>query len=160
MFAYNGGKAPFTGVWWGMLIAPEEYRLFADLVKRVVLLDVLERVLERDCRTLANAPVKMGRPIGKMLEEARKRVAREALDARRKLRRIGGEIIEVKQLSDAREVKARFRGFLHSQRYVNEWLRSECEETFLRLLSNRNFCAISAAGPVEPSRRMEYNESK
>ena len=113
-----------------MLIAPEEYRRFADLVKRVVLLEVLERVLERDCRAIANTPVKMRRPIGKMLEETRRRVARDALNARKELRRIGGEIIEVNQLSHAREVKARFRGFLHTQRYVNEWLRSECEETF------------------------------
>lgn len=143
-----------------MLIAPEEYRLFADLVKRVVLLEVLERVLERDCRAIANTSVKMRRPIGRMLEETRTHVAREALNARRKLRRIGGEIIEVKQLADAREVKARFRGFLHTQRYVNEWLRSECEETFLRQLADRNFCSISAAGPVEPSRRMEYNGPK
>ncbi|PRX42630.1 hypothetical protein CLV97_101119 [Planifilum fimeticola] len=143
-----------------MLIAPEEYRLFADLVKRVVLLEVLERVLERDFRTIANTPVKMRRPIGKALEEIRKRVARDALNARRELRRIGGEIIEVRQLSDVREVKARFRGFLHTQRYVNEWLRSECEETFLHQLSSQDFCSVSEAGPVEPSRRMEYNESK
>jgi hypothetical protein len=113
-----------------MLIAPEEYRRFADLVKRIVLLEVLERVLERDCRAIASTSVKMRRPIERMLEETRDRVVRDALYARRELRRIGGEIVEVRQLPDAREVTARFRGFLHTQRYVNEWLRSECEEQF------------------------------
>jgi hypothetical protein len=122
-----------------MLIAPEEYRRFADLVKQIILLEVLERVLERDCRAIASTPVKMRRPIKRMLEETRERVARDALDARRELRRIGGEIIEVKQLPDIREVKARFRGFLHTQRYINEWLRSECEELFRFYWSEKNF---------------------
>ncbi|MGI6127528.1 MAG: hypothetical protein ACOYEF_11275 [Planifilum sp.] len=113
-----------------MLIAPEEYRRFADLVKRIVILEVLERVLERDCRVIASSPVKMRRPFEGMLQELRERVAQDARQARRELRRIGGEILEVKQLPDSRQVKARFRGFLHTQRYVNEWLRSECEEHF------------------------------
>lgn len=126
-----------------MLIAPEEYRRFADLVKQIILLEVLERVLERDCRAIASTPVKMRRPIKRMLEETRERVARDALEARRELRRIGGEIIEVKQLPDIREVKARFRGFLHTQRYINEWLRSECEELFRFYWSEKNFEANS-----------------
>ena len=126
-----------------MLIAPEEYRRFADLVKQIVLLEVLERVLERDCRAIASTPVKMRRPIKRMLEETRERVARDAVDAHRELRRIGGKIIEVKQLPDIREVKARFRGFLHTQRYINEWLRSECEELFRFYWSEKNFEANS-----------------
>lgn len=126
-----------------MLIAPEEYRRFADLVKQIILLEILERVLERDCRAIASTPVKMRRPIKRMLEETRERVARDALEARRELRRIGGEIIEVKQLPDIREVKARFRGFLHTQRYINEWLRSECEELFRFYWSEKNFEANS-----------------
>ena len=62
-----------------MLIAPEEYRLFADLVKRVVSAGCVGTGLGTGLSGHRKQPRKMRRPIGRMLEEARKRVAREAL---------------------------------------------------------------------------------
>ncbi|OYD08941.1 hypothetical protein [Paludifilum halophilum] len=114
-----------------MLVAPEDYRRFADGVKRVVLLEVLEKALERDRVCLNRFPFRMRRALVPLFESASDWVFRELGEQRRVLRQIGGEIIEVSQLEDCRKVRARFRGFLYTHRYMNGWLRSECEDLLL-----------------------------
>jgi hypothetical protein len=111
-----------------MMIPPEEYNRFADLIKRLVVLDVLARALEIDQRGMERLPLKFGRVWKETMAEVMQRVEQERVQCRRQLRRCGGHIVEVRQWSDAREVQARFRGFFYRHWFDNEWLRSECEE--------------------------------
>lgn len=115
-----------------VLIYPEEYKQFARLVKQITLLDVLGRALRVDQFTLSCASFKLQRPIEQQFEKTRKQIDQDLVQARRALRGMGGKIIEVRQRTDVREVKARFRGFIYTKSYVNELLRGECE----RLLSS------------------------
>jgi hypothetical protein len=111
-----------------MMIPPEEYNQFADLVKKLVILDVLARALQIDQQGMEQLPLKLGRVWKETMADAIRRVERERVQCRRQLRQCGGHIVEVRQWVDAREVQARFRGFFYRQRFDNEWLRSECEE--------------------------------
>lgn len=133
-----------------MLMYPEEYRDFARLVKKVTLLDVLERALRVDHLTVTRTPFKLRRPIERQFEKIKLQVERDLIAARRSLREMGGEIIEVQQLKDVREVKARFRGFLYTQSYMNELLRGECE----RLLSTY-WITVSSDEREHPIKPME-----
>ncbi|WP_380704333.1 hypothetical protein [Salinithrix halophila] len=111
-----------------MLVYPEEYQDFAGQVKRVILLEVLESVLRLDGRQLEEPRLKLWRLMRRWLGDTLEWVQSELSDTRRFLRQTGGEIIRVRQLEDCREVTAKFRGFIYTQRYMNEWIRSECEE--------------------------------
>jgi hypothetical protein len=111
-----------------VLLYPEEYDRFAELVRQAVMLEVLERVLVLDCARVGQLPVKMQRPLKRLWMETLGRVQEDLASCRRELNRCGGKIIAVRQLSDAREVQAKFRGFLYTQCYVNEIIRNECEE--------------------------------
>ncbi|GGE19347.1 hypothetical protein GCM10011571_21590 [Marinithermofilum abyssi] len=111
-----------------MLLYPEEYDRFAELVRQAVILEVLERVLVLDCARVGQLPVKMQRPLKRLWMKTLGRVQEDLAGCRRELNRCGGKIIAVRQLPDAREVQAKFRGFLYTQFYVNEIIRNECEE--------------------------------
>lgn len=115
-----------------MLVDPEDYTHFARTVKRLILLDVLMKALERDRLYLKSSPCKMIGVWSLMLEKTAEWVRDEWIIQRKALRGFGGDILEVRQLADYREVKAKFRGYRYTQRYLNEWIRSECEDLLLQ----------------------------
>lgn len=116
-----------------MLSVPDEYRLFARSVRRVVLMDVLYRALQYDMRQLEAQTFKLKQSFLRCLSHISMQVERERQGAKRQLRQCGGQIIEVKQKRDYREVRARFRGFIYTQRFLNEWIKAECEDWLVRL---------------------------
>lgn len=114
------------------MVEPEDYTYFARTVKRLILLDVLMKALERDRLYLKSSSCKMIRVWSLMLEKTAEWVRDEWFVQKKVLRGFGGEILEVRQLTDCREVKAKFRGYWYTQRYLNEWIRSECEDLLLQ----------------------------
>ncbi|PTM59896.1 hypothetical protein [Desmospora activa] len=120
-----------------MLSAPDEYRQFARSIKRVVLMDVLYRALQCDIRQLELQTFKLKQSVLQTLSYTSIQVERELQGAKRQLRQSGGHIIEVKQKRDYREVRARFRGFIYTQRFFNEWIKAECEEWLVRLWTGK-----------------------
>ncbi|MDR6225297.1 hypothetical protein [Desmospora profundinema] len=121
-----------------MLSVPDEYRLFARLVKRVIVMDVLYRALLCDIRWMESQPFKLKRGILDGLVRLSIQVEEEWRETKQQLRRCGGEIVEVKQKRDCREVRARFRGFIHTQRFFNEWIRAECEKQLIQIWTGKN----------------------
>ncbi|MCS1350167.1 hypothetical protein [Mechercharimyces sp. CAU 1602] len=110
-----------------VLLYPPEYNQFESEVKQVVVLEVLERSLQWDRQWLDQSPVKMRRVLQTWFSDAQEAASKDLSQRRRSLRRMGGEIISIRQLQDVREVDARFRGFQYTQRYLNAVLRAECE---------------------------------
>ncbi|PTX58312.1 hypothetical protein C8P63_11760 [Melghirimyces profundicolus] len=115
-----------------------EYERFSEQVKRLILLEVLLLVLRRDRARLEELPLKTRRALIRWLSRTTEQVRRELVETRMELFRLGGRIVEVRQCRDCREVRARFKGYVYTMRYLNGWLRSECEDFLLRSWAGKN----------------------
>lgn len=60
--------------------------------------------------------------------------SRQLVEVKRKLYDSGGEIIAINQLSHARELTAKFRGFTYNHAYLNELIQAECERKLIELI--------------------------
>ena len=105
-----------------------------EVVWRIILLDVFEKVLILDSRQLLVTDLKIGNALAKMINDLIPYVQKEAAKARDKLRKMGARIIEVRQLPHTREVKVVYEGYNFKLSYLNGLIQAECEELLLSYL--------------------------
>ena len=105
-----------------------------EVVWRVVLLDVFEKVLILDYRQLLATDLKIGNALAKMIKDLIPYVQKEAAKARDRLREMGARIVEVRQLPHAREVRVVYKGYHFKLSYLNGLIQAECEELLLSYL--------------------------
>jgi hypothetical protein len=113
------------------MVDEKEIDRFSNLTKKIVLLDVLERALQWDRRWLKQSPLKTGRAWIRLLPSTLEQIRRDRMAAEKELHRSGGRILEVRQREDCREVIAVHRGYRYTMRYLNGWIRSECDDLLL-----------------------------
>ena len=59
----------------------------------------------------------------------------DRIQALKELEAEEGAIVEVRQTDQAREVKAKYKGYFFNHAYLNGSLQSDCEDVLLRYLN-------------------------
>lgn len=113
---------------------PPDYEKFASLVRQYVVLSILHQAVLYDARRLACGH-KFSRVYRRLAEQVADAAIRERQQVRQEMQRLGGKMVLEKQDDGAREVVARFRGRMYTQRLQNGWLRVCCEERLMHLLA-------------------------
>lgn len=117
-----------------MLMYPEEYGEFSQLIKEYVLYHLMLKVLEYDKTVIKHSTCKLAGIYEETLNEIQWKIERDLRMIKKKMKEIGGMVIEEKQESSARIVKAKFRGFIYTHRFLNYVLQSESEKLFKRYI--------------------------
>lgn len=113
------------------MVDEQEMNRFSDLIKKMVLLDVLERALQWDHRWLKQSPLKTSRAWMRLLLPTLEQIRRDRKAAEKEIHRAGGRILEIRQRQNCREVTVVYRGYRYTMRYLNGWIRSECDDLLL-----------------------------
>ncbi|GGA59476.1 hypothetical protein GCM10007416_35660 [Kroppenstedtia guangzhouensis] len=118
------------------MLYPKGYDEFEALVRPYVLLDVLNRVIACDQRVVMETSLKFLGAIRRLLDHVSVKVTDDLIRTRHGLRKVEGRIIEIRQEDDAREMDVEYEGSQYHLSMLNELIRSECEEMFLRYVQS------------------------
>ncbi len=117
-----------------MLMYPKEYVEFSQQLKRYVVLHIMIRVIEYDKKIIQQSNCKLTRVYGEILSEIQLKIEFELRQIKRRMKELGGSIIEEQQQPTVRVVKAKFRGFIYTHRFLNYLLQAESEKQFKALV--------------------------
>lgn len=117
-----------------MLMYPKEYPEFSNLIKKQVILNIMIKVLEYDKKTIRASNCKLANVYEEILTEVQWRIEKDLVEIKRKMKNLGGIIIEEEQQQSVRIVKAKFRGFIYTHRFLNYILQAESEKMFREYL--------------------------
>ncbi|TMZ60147.1 hypothetical protein EMG21_30020 [Klebsiella pneumoniae] len=118
------------------MLSDREHRFYRRLLKRIVVLDVLEKAIAKDIDHLEHIErLKTGSVLKTILSEVKDRARSDRIQALKEMEAEGGGIIEIRQTEQAREVKTTFKGYHFNHAYLNSVLQSDCENTLLNYLS-------------------------
>lgn len=121
-----------------MLMYPKEYLDFSQLIKKYIILNILLKVLEYDKKILKQSPFKLAEAYNETLTEIQWKIEKDLRQIKKNMRELGGTVIEEQQLPTVRMVKAKFRGFIYTHRFLNYLLHSESEKLFKVYAMRRN----------------------
>lgn len=116
-----------------MPLIDDKYSEFQFLIKQYVHLEILLAVLKRDKSCLG--VLKMESVISSLFDVIIDRVDRDLTKVKKAIRKINGEILTVTQDKEARCVKVKYNSYSFDVKYLNEWIRVECEEMLRKYLS-------------------------
>ncbi|MDA8352059.1 MAG: hypothetical protein M0Z65_02470 [Firmicutes bacterium] len=117
----------------------KDWTQVSTLVKQVVLLEVLLLVLERDRDRMQIIPaLKTSRALIRWFERTIEGIRFVLVARQTTLSQWGGHIVDVVQRQDCREVKVWYQGYIRTMRYMNGWIKSECEEWLLHYWEGKN----------------------
>lgn len=116
-----------------MSLIDDKYSEFQVLIKQYVHLEILLAVLERDKRHLG--ALKMERVLLSLFDTIIDRVVNDLAKVKKAIRKLNGEILTITQGKESRCVKVKYNGYVFDIKYLNEWIRVECEEMLRRYLS-------------------------
>lgn len=122
-----------------MLMYPEEYLEFSRLVKEYVLLNILLKVLNYDRKNIKSSQCKFNSIYGEALLKIELQIERDFISVKKRIKSLGGLIIEEEQQPSVRIVKAKFRGFIYTHRFLNYVLQAESEKLFKGYIIEINF---------------------
>ncbi|MFX0559984.1 hypothetical protein TEPIDINF_001399 [Tepidibacillus infernus] len=118
-----------------MLMYPKEYLDFSHLVKQYVILHIMLKVLEFDRKMIQQSACKLTRVYQDTLFEVQKKIEKDLRSIKRQMKELGGMVIEEEQQRTVRIVKAKFRGFIYTHRFLNYMLQAESEQLFKSYVS-------------------------
>ncbi len=113
-----------------MLMYPKEYLTFSQLIKKYVVLHIMLKVLEYDRHMMQQSACKLANAYEELLADIQWRIEYDLRAVKKELKELGGMVIEEKQEATVRVVKAKFRGFIYTHRFLNYVLQSESEQLF------------------------------
>jgi len=113
-----------------MLMYPKEYHEFSQLIKKYVVLHVMQKVLDYDRNVMLQSTCKLASSYEELLREIEWNINQDLRSAKIKMKELGGMVIEQQQQQSVRIVKAKFRGFIYTHRFLNYVLQSEIEHLF------------------------------
>lgn len=111
-----------------MVIYPKEYTTFAQLVKINIELNLLLKVLAYDIYYIQKSALKMNRAYCQLLEQIQLQIQKDIPIIRSRMSDIGGRIVSEEQERTYRVVQTQFRGYMHTHRFANDVLRTDCEQ--------------------------------
>ncbi|WCK55451.1 hypothetical protein PP175_05740 [Aneurinibacillus sp. Ricciae_BoGa-3] len=120
----NGATEPT-----GKMLYPPEYEEFAKLVKKHVVYSLVLRVLPGDITTIGRAEPRLGKSYVSVLVGIQKLITNELVSVRKRMRTIGGKIVEEKQEEFVRVVTSQLGANTYKHRFGNYVLLHECEDT-------------------------------
>lgn len=113
-----------------MLMYPKEYLEFSQLIKKYVVLNIMLKVLEYDRKVITQSACKLARVYDDTLTEIQWKIEHDLRHTKKKMRELGGTVLEEQQQQSVRIIKAKFRGFIYTHRFLNYVLQAESEKTF------------------------------
>ena len=113
-----------------MLMYPQEYGEFSQLLKRYIVLNIIIKVIQYDRKVIKGSACKLSNAYDFTFEQLQLNIERDVLKIKKRLTELGGKIIEEQQQPTVRVVKAKFRGFIYTHRFLNYLLQSESERLF------------------------------
>ncbi|WCK53818.1 hypothetical protein PP175_21245 [Aneurinibacillus sp. Ricciae_BoGa-3] len=116
---------------------PPEYEEFAKLVKKHIVYTLVLRVLPSEIQTIGRAQTRLGKGYISILFSIQEPVLKELNATKKRLREIGGKIIEEKQEEYVRVVTSSLQGDTYTHRFGNYVLLSESEETVKSFIQGR-----------------------
>lgn len=121
-----------------MLMYPKEYLEFSELIKKYVVLHIMINVLEIDRQTIRQSSCKLAKVYDDILNEVQWRIEKDLRLLKKRMRELGGTVIEEEQQPTVRIVKAKFRGFIYTHRFLNYLLQAESEQMLKSYLAYNN----------------------
>jgi len=109
---------------------PKEYLDFSELVKKYVVLKIMIKVLEHDRQIIKQSFCKLAIAYDDTLNEIQWLIERELRQTKRAMKELGGMVFDEEQQSTVRIVRAKFRGFIYTHRYLNYVLQAEAEQLY------------------------------
>ncbi len=113
-----------------MLMYPQEYGEFSQLLKRYVVLNIIIKVIQYDRKVIRESACKLSNAYDFIFERLQLNLEKDIMKIKKRFVEIGGKIIEEEQQPTVRVVKAKFRGFIYTHRFLNYLLQSESERLF------------------------------
>jgi len=117
-----------------MLMYPKEYLEFSQLIKEYVVLHIVTKVLEYDRKVIQQSTCKLTKVYDDTFEEVQWKIVQDLKQIKKKMKELGGIIFEEEQQPTVRIVKAKFRGFIYTHRFLNYVLQSESEQVLKKYL--------------------------
>lgn len=111
-----------------MLMYPEEYPELAELIKKYVVLNILIKALDYDKNTITHSDCKFSRIYNENFVEIQWKIESDIRQTKKMVNKLGGKIIHEEQDANVRIVKAKYKGYVYTHRYLNYLLKAESEK--------------------------------
>lgn len=119
-----------------MLMYPEEYPEFSELIKKYVVLNILIRALDYDKKTIKQSNCKFSQVYSENFIEIQWMIENDIRQNKKKIKGFGGMIIQEEQDDNVRIVKVKYRGYVYTHRYLNYLLKAESEKLLAEYLKH------------------------